>query len=111
MAPLYKHFPNNDSGQLKVSNIHEIYWEECGKPDGNPVVYVHGGPGGGIEDSDRLYFDPSIYRTVLFDQRGAGRSTPSAELRDNTTWDLVSDMEELRKKLKIEKWVVFGGTF
>jgi hypothetical protein len=109
--PLYPAFSTNKSGFLKVSDLHDVYWEECGKPDGLPVVYVHGGPGGGIDDGDRRYFDPSVYRSVLFDQRGCGKSTPAAELTDNTTWHLVSDMEKLREELGIEKWVVFGGSW
>lgn len=111
MPALYPAFATNKSGFLKVSDLHNVYWEECGNPQGLPVVYVHGGPGGGINDGDRRYFDPSVYRTVLFDQRGCGKSTPPSELTDNTTWHLVSDMEELREFLGIEKWVVFGGSW
>lgn len=108
---LYPLTQPNDSGFLQVSDIHSIYWEECGRKDGLPLIYVHGGPGGGIDPSDRRYFDPSVYRVVLFDQRGAGKSTPSASLEENTTWHLVEDMERLREKLNIEKWVVFGGSW
>ncbi|QDS75806.1 hypothetical protein FKW77_000245 [Venturia effusa] len=111
MPSRYPAFATNKTGFLKVSDLHSVYWEECGKPDGLPVIYVHGGPGGGIDDDDRRYFDPSIYRSVLFDQRGCGKSMPAAELTDNTTWHLVSDMEKLRESLKIEKWVVFGGSW
>ncbi|RDW88053.1 putative proline iminopeptidase [Coleophoma cylindrospora] len=111
MAPIYAAFDVNTSGHLQVSPVHSIYYEECGKPNGVPIVYLHGGPGGGIEDSDRRYFDPSHYRSVLFDQRGSGKSTPHASLEDNTTWDLVSDIEALREHLKIEKWIVFGGSW
>lgn len=111
MAPIYAPFGVNNSGHLKVSEIHSIYWEECGLQDGIPIVYLHGGPGGGIEDGDRQYFDPASYRSVLFDQRGSGKSTPHASLEENTTWDLVADMEQLRQHLKIEKWVVFGGSW
>ena len=99
------------TGRLKVSDLHEIHFEEAGNPKGQPVIFVHGGPGGGIEPSHRRYFDPRHYRIVLFDQRGCGKSTPHAELKENTTWDLVSDMEALRKKLGIEKWMVFGGSW
>jgi proline iminopeptidase len=109
--PLYPAFEPNKTGSLAVSDLHSLYWEDCGNADGLPIVYVHGGPGGGIDPGDRRYFDPSVYRSVLFDQRGAGKSTPSAELKDNTTWHLVSDMEKLREELKIEKWVVFGGSW
>lgn len=111
MPSIYPAFATNKSGFLKVSDLHNVYWEECGNPNGLPVIYVHGGPGGGIDDDDRRYFDPSVYRSVLFDQRGCGKSTPAAELADNTTWHLVSDMEKLRESLGIEKWVVFGGSW
>lgn len=97
--------------RLKVSQLHEIHVEECGNPQGKPVVFVHGGPGGGCEAWHRQLFDPALYRIVLFDQRGCGRSTPHAELRDNTTWDLVADMETIRATLGIERWVVFGGSW
>ncbi|XP_060062474.1 probable proline iminopeptidase [Ylistrum balloti] len=100
-----------DSGKLKVSEIHDIYYEQSGNNDGNPVIFIHGGPGGGTSSRDRRYFDPKAYRIILFDQRGAGKSTPSAELRENTTWDLVEDIEHLRKHLGINKWVVFGGSW
>ncbi|HEX4873158.1 MAG TPA: prolyl aminopeptidase [Nevskiaceae bacterium] len=97
--------------RLRVSSLHEIYVEECGHPQGRPVVFVHGGPGGGCEPWHRQFFDPRRYRIVLFDQRGCGRSTPHAELRENTTWDLVADMEAIRRHLGIERWVVFGGSW
>jgi proline iminopeptidase len=96
---------------LKVSDLHEIYFEQCGKKDGKPVLFLHGGPGGGVGPNDRKYFDPTVYRIILLDQRGAGNSKPSAELRENTTWDLVADIEKLRKHLSIDKWVVFGGSW
>lgn len=111
MAPVYPKFDVNKSGHLDVSSVHSIYWEECGSPSGVPVVYLHGGPGGGIDSSDRLYFDPSHYRSVLFDQRGSGRSTPHASLEENTTWHLVADIERLREHLGIDKWIVFGGSW
>jgi proline iminopeptidase len=97
--------------RLKVSSIHEIHVEECGNPDGTAVVFVHGGPGGGCEPWHRQFFDPKRYRIVLFDQRGCGRSTPYACLEENTTWDLVADMETIRATLGIERWVVFGGSW
>lgn len=102
--------PYND-GFLKVSDLHTIHYEQCGNPDGQPVVVVHGGPGGGKKPDDRRYFDPEVYRIVLFDQRGCGRSTPHAELEGNTTWELVSDMEQLRAHLGIDRWQVFGGSW
>lgn len=111
MAPLYGPFATNHSGHLQVSPVHSVYYEECGKPDGVPIVYLHGGPGGGIDDGDRRYFDPSHYRSVLFDQRGSGKSTPHASLEDNTTWSLVADIEKLREHLKVDKWFVFGGSW
>jgi len=100
-----------NTGYLDVGNGHSVYFEECGNPKGKPVVFLHGGPGGGCDEGNRSYFDPSIYRIVLFDQRGCGRSTPFAELNNNTTWDLVSDIDKIRKHLKIDKWVVFGGSW
>jgi proline iminopeptidase len=99
------------TGRLKVSGLHEIYYEQVGNPKGQPVVFIHGGPGGGIEPSHRRYFDPEHYHVVLFDQRGCGQSTPYAELRENTTWDLVSDIEKLRQHLGISQWIVFGGSW
>jgi proline iminopeptidase len=99
------------TGFLKVSDLHCIYYEEVGNPKGKPVVFLHGGPGGGIEAQHRQYFNPKKWRVVLFDQRGCGKSTPFAELRENTTWDLVADIERLRAHLGIEKWAVFGGSW
>jgi proline iminopeptidase len=98
-------------GRLKVSDLHEIYFEECGSPSGKPVVILHGGPGGGISANLRRFHDPEAYRMILFDQRGAGASTPYACLEQNTTWDLVSDIEKLRAHLEIERWQVFGGSW
>jgi prolyl aminopeptidase (EC:3.4.11.5). Serine peptidase. MEROPS family S33 len=97
--------------RLRVSALHEIYVEECGNPDGKPALFVHGGPGGGCEPWHRQFFDPRLYRIVLFDQRGCGRSTPHAELAENTTWDLVADMERIRTTLGIDRWLVFGGSW
>lgn len=100
-----------ETGLLPVSDIHKIYYEQSGNKDGNPVIFIHGGPGGGTSPRDRRFFDPKSYRIILFDQRGAGQSTPAYELRENTTWDLVADIEKLREHLKIEKWIVFGGSW
>jgi proline iminopeptidase len=97
--------------RLGVGNGHELYVEECGRKDGLPVIVLHGGPGGGVNPQMRRYFDPKVYRIVLFDQRGCGRSTPHASLEHNTTWDLVADIEAIREKLGIDKWVVFGGSW
>jgi proline iminopeptidase len=97
--------------RLEVDPPHELYVEECGAPDGIPVVFLHGGPGAGCEPYHRRFFDPARYRIVLFDQRGAGRSTPHASLENNTTWALVADMERIRQSLGIERWAVFGGSW
>jgi len=99
------------TGYLQVSPLHEIYFEECGNPRGKPAVFVHGGPGAGADARSRRFFDPRRYRIVVFDQRGCGRSRPNASLVDNTTWHLVADMEQLRKHLGIERWLVFGGSW
>ena len=99
------------SGQLAVDSLHTLYWEECGNPAGEPVLFLHGGPGGGISPRHRRFFDPEHYRIVLFDQRGAGRSTPAGEVRDNTTQLLVDDVERLRTLLGIGRWLVFGGSW
>lgn len=99
------------TGTLKVDETHELYFEESGNPEGTPIVFVHGGPGGGTEPKYRRFFDPAAYRIVLFDQRGCGQSTPHASLVDNTTWHLVADMEKIREHLGIERWVVFGGSW
>ncbi|KAF9959051.1 hypothetical protein BGZ72_010392 [Mortierella alpina] len=108
---LYPKIECYDHGLLKVSDIHTLYFEQSGNPQGKPVIYLHGGPGGGVSAHDRRYFDPSVYRIILLDQRGAGKSTPTASLEDNTTWALVDDIERLREHLKIDKWVVFGGSW
>ena len=99
------------SGMLPLDHIHTMYYEQSGNPAGVPVVFLHGGPGAGASASHRQFFDPAFYRIVIFDQRGAGRSTPLGELRDNTTPHLIADMETLRKHLQIERWVVFGGSW
>lgn len=110
-SSLYPDIEAHRTGRLKVSPVHELYYEESGNPNGKPVVFLHGGPGGGTEAKHRRYFDPAVYRIVLFDQRGCGRSTPFASLEDNTTWHLVADIETLRTHLGIEKWQVFGGSW
>ena len=99
------------SGWLRVSPLHEIYWEESGNPKGKPALFVHGGPGAGADPRSRRFFDPKRYRIVVFDQRGCGRSRPHASLEDNTTWHLVADIERLRTFLGIERWLVFGGSW
>src|SRR4051812_23169397 len=99
------------SGWLAVEAPHEIYWEECGNPEGLPLVILHGGPGGGINPYYRQLFDPKAWRAILFEQRGCGRSRPPGRLEGNTTQDLVHDMEALRVSLGIERWVVLGGSW
>jgi len=111
MASLYPEIEPFDSGMLQVSDLHTIHWERVGTPEGIPVIFLHGGPGGGLIPLYRQFFDPSVYQVILFDQRGSGRSTPHAELRENTTWDLISDIETLREKFGIDKWYVFGGSW
>ena len=108
---LFPDITPHTTGRLRVSELHEIYWEESGTPNGKPVVCLHGGPGGGITPTMRQLHDPSAYRIVTFDQRGCGRSTPHAELAENTTWDLVADIERLRVHLGIERWQVYGGSW
>jgi len=97
--------------RFPVSNTHTLYIEECGNPDGVPVVFLHGGPGGNCETGHRRFFNPEKYRIILFDQRGCGKSKPHASLEDNTTRDLVSDLEKIRKHLEVKSWVVFGGSW
>ncbi len=107
-------FPNIEpfnTFDLPVSDLHTIYVEESGNKNGKPVIFLHGGPGGGVDPKYRRYFDPKKWRIIMFDQRGCGKSTPFAELEENTTWDLVSDIEKIRKHLSIDKWVVFGGSW
>ncbi len=111
MKEFYPSIEPYQTGSLKVSDLHELYYEISGNPKGSPVVFLHGGPGGGTDADHRRYFDPQHYQIILFDQRGCGQSKPSAELRDNTTWDLVRDIEKIRELLKIEKWLVFGGSW
>ena len=100
-----------DTGRLRVGDVHEIAYEQSGNPVGKPVVFLHGGPGGGTTPEMRRFFHPERYRVVLFDQRGCGRSTPAGELEENTTWHLVADLEALRSHLEIERWQLFGGSW
>ncbi len=111
MASLYPEIEPFESGMIAVSDIHTIYYERVGNPDGVPVVFLHGGPGGGLIPMYRQYFDPAVYQVILFDQRGSGQSTPHAELDGNTTWNLIADMETLREKFGVDKWYVFGGSW
>jgi len=108
---LYPEIEPYTAGFMKVSDLHTIYYEECGNPEGKPVLIVHGGPGGGCNPAMRRTHDPKAYRIILVDQRGCGRSTPHAELEGNTTWDLVADFEKLREKLGIERWQLCGGSW
>ena len=111
MRTLYPDLEPYDTGMLAVDARHALYYEQCGNPQGKPVVLLHGGPGAGCSAKMRRFHDPAKYRIVLFDQRGSGRSTPHADLVDNTTWDLVADIERLRAMLGIERWQVFGGSW
>ncbi len=111
MTTLFPEIEPFNSFNLSVGHLHTIYVEEAGNPDGLPVIFVHGGPGGGIDSKHRRYFDPERYRIILFDQRGCGKSLPFGELKENTTFDLVGDMEKIRTTLGIEKWHVFGGSW
>jgi len=111
LRTLYPEIPAYDEGSIKLDGTHELHYEQCGNPNGKPAVFLHGGPGGGTNARQRRFWDPERYRIVLFDQRGCGRSTPHASLENNTTWDLVNDIEVLRKHLGIERWQVFGGSW
>ena len=108
---LYPEIKSYNEFKLKVSNLHTLHVEESGNRNGKPVIFLHGGPGGGIEPIYRRYFNPEKWRIIIFDQRGCGQSIPHAELKENTTWDLVEDIEKIREYLKIDKWVVFGGSW
>lgn len=109
--PLFPEIEPFAAGRLSVDPRHTLYWEECGNPEGVPIVFLHGGPGGGCLPHHRRFFDPAFWRIVLVDQRGAGRSTPTAEITDNTTWHLVADLERLRSQRGIERWALFGGSW
>jgi proline iminopeptidase len=111
LRTLYPEIEPYDSGMLKVSDLHTLYYEQSGNPNGKPVVFLHGGPGGGTNPKCRRFFDPAVYRIVLFDQRGCGKSTPHAELHENTTWNLVNDIERIRMHLGVDRWQVFGGSW
>ena len=111
MTQLYPGIEPYDIQFLKVSDRHTLYVEQSGNPQGKPVVFLHGGPGGGTLPQYRQFFDPSRWRIVMFDQRGCGKSTPFAELQDNSTWDLVADIELIREHLGISRWAVFGGSW
>jgi proline iminopeptidase len=111
MRELYPPIAPYQTGTLSVSSLHTLYFEQVGNPNGKPAVFLHGGPGGGIDPIYRQYFNPDVWRVVLFDQRGCGQSVPHAELQENTTWDLVDDIEKLRLHLGIDRWVVFGGSW
>jgi len=111
LRDFYPEVTPSAQGFLQVSGLHEVYYEVSGNPQGQPVIFLHGGPGGGTNPDHRRFFDPKHYRIVLMDQRGCGQSRPFAELRENTTWDLVSDIEKLRLHLQIQKWHVFGGSW
>lgn len=108
---LYPSIEPYDSGMLAVDDTHTIYWEQSGNPNGVPVVFLHGGPGAGSSPEHRRFFDPTFYRIIIFDQRGAGRSKPIAEMKNNTPKHLIADIETLRKKFNIDKWLVFGGSW
>ena len=111
MSKLFPSIKPYNSFYLKASALHKIYVEESGNSNGAPVIFLHGGPGGGIEPIYRRYFNPKLWRIIIFDQRGCGKSIPHAELKENTTWDLVNDIENIRNYLNIKKWVVFGGSW
>ena len=111
MKQLYPEIEPYNQFDLKVSDLHTIHVEESGNINGKPVIFLHGGPGGGIEPVYRQYFDPEKWRIIVFDQRGCGQSTPHAELRENTTWNLIADIEKIRQHWEIDKWVVFGGSW
>lgn len=110
-ASLYPELEPRLSGMLAVDDLHTLYWEESGNPDGIPVLYLHGGPGSGSSPAQRRFFDPEKYRIVLFDQRGAGKSTPLGEYRQNTTQLLIDDIEKIRQLLGISQWLIFGGSW
>ncbi len=110
-AALYPEIEPYSAGMLDLDGLHRMYWEQSGNPNGMPVLFLHGGPGAGAAPAHRRFFDPTHYRVVVFDQRGAGRSTPLGEIKNNTTPHLVADIEQLREHLGIERWLVFGGSW
>ena len=110
LQDLYPEIEPYNIGMFKVSEIHSLYYEEVGNPSGKPIVFIHGGPGGCTVPRDRQFFDPQSYRIILYHQRGAGNSIPTACLEENTTWDLVDDLEKLRQYFNIDKWILFGGS-
>ncbi|CDL86022.1 prolyl aminopeptidase [Xenorhabdus cabanillasii] len=111
LRKLYPAYDAYETGYLDTGDGHQIYWELCGNPEGKPAVFIHGGPGGGIANYHRQLFDPEHYHVMLFDQRGCGRSRPHASLENNTTWHLIDDIERLRKRMGVDKWLVFGGSW
>ena len=111
MRELYSELSFNQSQVLIGNGNHQVYFEECGNPEGIPVVFLHGGPGTGSNENHRRYFNPEIYRIVIFDQRGCNRSTPQGDIKNNTTSDLLQDIEQIRKSLNIDKWLIFGGSW
>ena len=111
LIPFYPEIQPFKTEFLKVSELHTLHVEQCGNPKGRAILFLHGGPGGGISSDHRRFFDPDHYRIILFDQRGSGKSTPAAELTENTTWDLVQDIEKIRQHLDIQDWIVFGGSW
>ena len=111
MKSIYSEIQPFNEFNLKVSELHTIHVEESGNKGGKPIIFFHGGPGGGIEPIYRQYFNPIKWHIIIFDQRGCGKSSPHAELKENTTWDLVDDIEKIRTHLNIEKWVIFGGSW
>ena len=108
---LYPEIEPYQQGMLPVDALHTLYWEQSGNPGGIPVLFLHGGPGAGSTPNHRRFFDPAVYRIIIYDQRGAGRSTPLGEIKDNTTAHLIADIENLRQHLGVEKWLVFGGSW
>ena len=110
MAELFPQIEPYEFGFLEVDSIHKIYWEKVGNSEGVPILVLHGGPGAGGNTSLRQFFDPNYYNIIIFDQRGSGRSTPAACIKNNTTQDLIRDIEKLRILLKIDKWIIFGGS-
>ena len=111
LKTLYPEVEPYDSGHIRVSDVHQLYYEQCGTPNGKPVVFLHGGPGAGLTPDYRRFFDPSAYRIILFEQRGSGRSLPHASLDDNTTWHLIEDIEKIREQFGVDHWLVFGGSW